>query len=163
MYKVLLRAPRVTDIPFFVRWWQDQEIRKLTSGSPKIPTERWIARRVVEMINPSQDMHRIILSHGKPIGHCALIRRRGAQYEAQIAIGDQASWNKGYGTQAMQTLIKVAERKGIHTIMLEVRPTNARAIRTFEKCGFLRSGYRRYPHNPYLPATLMMRRDSTNK
>lgn len=153
-----LRTIRLTDLPHFLDWWQDPEIRTLTSGSPKVPTERWIARRVVEMINPSQDIHRIILANGKPIGHCSLIRQRGNQYETQIAIGEPRWWNKGLGTRAIRILLNIGASKGLYDIKLEVRPSNTRAIRAYEKCGFRRSGYRYYPQNPYLPKTLVMRR-----
>ncbi len=155
-----LRTIRLTDLPYFLRWWRHPAISKLTSGSPKVPTERWIARRVVEMINPSQDIHRIILANGKPIGHCALIPRRGNQYETQIVIGEPRWWNKGFGTRAIRLLLNIG---GFFNIKLEVQPSNTRAIRAYEKCGFLRSGYRYYPHNPYLPKTLVMRRKNAIK
>lgn len=157
-----LRTIRLTDLPYFLRWWRHPAIRQLTSGSPKVPTERWIARRVVDMINPSQDIHRIILANGKPIGHCALIRRRGNQYETQIALGEPRWWNKGFGTQAIRMLMNIGDRRGLRDINLEVRPSNTRAIRAYAKCGFLRFGYRYYPQNPHLPRTLVMRRTKRN-
>lgn len=159
---VRLRQLRLTDLPFFVRWWQDPKLRPLTSGSRVCPSERWVARRVVEMINPSQDIHRMILISGKSIGHCALIRRRGSRHELQIMIGEPAMWNKGYGTSALCSLLALGRRNAIHNVMLEVRPANTRAIRAFEKCGFLRTGYCVYPKNSMLPATLIMRWSDQN-
>lgn len=145
MRKLTLRHIRLTDLEYFLRWWRDPALIALTSGSLRIPTERWIARRVVEMINPSEDIHRIIMLGRRTIGHCALIRRRASFYEVQIMIGEKAYWNKGYGATALQKLCATGRRAGMKKIYLEVRPSNKRAIVAFTKCGFRPSGSHRRP------------------
>ncbi|MBU0648917.1 GNAT family N-acetyltransferase [Patescibacteria group bacterium] len=45
---------------------------------------------------------------------------------------------------------------GISKIYLEVRQTNIRAIRAYERCGFQKVRMVLYPKNKYLPKTLRM-------
>lgn len=145
MRRMSLRPIRLTDLAYFLRWWNDPVLRKLTSNTTNIVTPRTAARRVVEMINPSHDLHRMILNGGKPIGHIALVRRRGHWYELQIVIGEKRYWNKGFGSGAIQTLLVAARRSERKKIYLEVLSSNKRARRSFARCGFLsvRGGHTR--------------------
>lgn len=133
--KTHLRPLRVTDIPLFVRWLRDPEIHKLTTRNKTIPTERAVIHRVIDMINQSDDLHRIIMVGNVSIGYCALVRRRGNIFETQIAI-DKPFWNKGYGTKALQLLFSLAEREKVGTISIEVLLTNKRALHVYKKLGF---------------------------
>lgn len=136
-HRVSLRPIRVTDFDHFLRWWNDPKLRKLTSQTTGIVTPRTAVRRVVEMINPSHDLHQMILFGGSPIGHIALVRRRGDWYELQIVIGEKQHWNKGFGSGAVHTLLAAAQRNGWKKIYLEVLPANQRARHAFARCGFL--------------------------
>lgn len=144
MKRVSLRPIRLTDLEHFLRWWNDPVLRKLTSQTNGIVTPRTAARRVVNMINPSHDLHRMILLYGKPIGHIALVRRRGAWHELQIVIGEKQYWNKGYGSKAMRAILTSARHSGVKKTYLEVLPSNRRARRAFARCGFL--SVRSVPH-----------------
>jgi RimJ/RimL family protein N-acetyltransferase len=64
-----------------------------------------------------------------------------------IAIGDKASWGKGYGTDATRTMLRFAFGElNLHRVELEVFDYNSRAIRAYEKAGFRREGTRRQAH-----------------
>lgn len=61
-----------------------------------------------------------------------------------ILIGEKDCWSQGYGTDAVRTLVRYAfgdlnPRK----VSLSVLAFNERAVRCYEKCGFIREGYRR--------------------
>lgn len=53
------------------------------------------------------------------------------------------SWGRGVGTALTERLIAHAREQGIEIIELQVRSDNARAIRLYEKFGFVKIG--RYP------------------
>ena len=57
------------------------------------------------------------------------------------------SQRQGIGGKLMQHFLKLARRHGADTLMLEVRPSNQKAIRLYEKLGFNEIGVRRnyYP------------------
>jgi len=79
----------------------------------------------------------IMTLEGKHIGTCSLYNI--GKYDAQlgIRIGDKNYMDKGYGTDAVRALIDYGFTViGIKHIWLKVLPTNVRAIRCYEKCGF---------------------------
>jgi RimJ/RimL family protein N-acetyltransferase len=58
-----------------------------------------------------------------------------------IFIGDKDYWNQGYGSDAMQLLLKYGFNSlNLNRIYLHVFDTNPRAIRAYEKVGFVLEG-----------------------
>jgi len=97
-----------------------------------------------------------VIADREIIGHISLVKRRNDWHETQIVIGEKKYWSKGLGSSAIKTLIRKAKKNGISNIYLEVRPTNLRAIRAYEQCGFQKVKIVKYPKNKYLPETLRM-------
>lgn len=61
--------------------------------------------------------------------------------EIGIMIGDKSYWNRGYGTEAMLLLLRHGfETLNLHRIFLRVYASNPRAIRSYEKAGFVHEG-----------------------
>lgn len=61
--------------------------------------------------------------------------------EIGIMIGDKTYWNRGYGTEAMNLLLRHGfETLNLHRIFLRVYASNQRAIRSYEKAGFSHEG-----------------------
>ena len=84
-------------------------------------------------------------------------RNRGA--ELGIVIGDKAYWNKGYGTEVMRLLLHHGfTTLNLHRIFLRVFEGNPRAIRAYEKAGFVHEGRMRqaeFRDGKYLDVLLM--------
>jgi RimJ/RimL family protein N-acetyltransferase len=58
-----------------------------------------------------------------------------------IGLGDREDWGKGYGTDAMRILLRYAfEELNLHRLSLSVFEYNPRAIRSYEKVGFVIEG-----------------------
>ncbi|HEY3316031.1 MAG TPA: GNAT family protein [Bacillota bacterium] len=69
------------------------------------------------------------------------IHHRNRNGEVTIALFDQANWGRGYGTDALRTLLRfVFEEMNFHRIQLLVHEDNSRAIKAYEKLGFVREG-----------------------
>ena len=65
---------------------------------------------------------------------------------ARLAVGlfDRRFWSHGYGSEAIRLLLRYGfEVLGLHRIDLRVLADNGRAIRAYEKCGFVREGVER--------------------
>jgi len=78
---------------------------------------------------------------GKHIGTCGVYNFDARDGQIGIRIGDKEYWGKGYGTDAVSALVNCClTTLGIRHIWLKVLPTNARAIRCYEKCGFTKCG-----------------------
>jgi RimJ/RimL family protein N-acetyltransferase len=69
---------------------------------------------------------------------------RNASSEFGIMIGDKAYWNQGYGTEAVRLLCQHGfDTLNLNRIFLHVFETNPRAIRAYEKAGFVHEGRER--------------------
>lgn len=61
-----------------------------------------------------------------------------------IGIGNRAYWGKGYGSDAMNVILRFAFMElNLHRVSLDTLGKNTRAIRSYEKCGFVIEGQRR--------------------
>ena len=83
----------------------------------------------------------------KLIGTCQLhsISAVHRHAELQIRIGDVKQRGHGYGTDAVQLLLKFGfDDLNLHRIFLHVFADNKAAVRTYEKCGFKREGILRH-------------------
>ncbi len=158
MLKLSLRKIKASDKKYFAKWWRDPVLLKLTSGMLERISDQEVDE-YFETIYKTENCFEFMIGLGKKtIGHLSLVKRRNGWHETQIIIGDKKFWGKGYGTKAILLLMQKTKRLGIHKIFLEVRPRNNRAIRAYEKSGFIRKGIKKYPKNKYLPATLRMER-----
>lgn len=156
MSLISLRKLKPSDIKYFSQWWRDKDLLRLTSGRLRCISDKEVEKYFLKMIKSKTDYHFIITLNKRAIGHISLVKRRNNWYETQIIIGEKKYWGKGYGSKAIKQLIKKAKIKEINKIFLEVRPNNIRAIRAYEKCGFIKAGFKKYPKNKYLPETLKM-------
>lgn len=156
MAKIILRKVKPLDINYFAKWWRDKELLKLTSGILKRISDQEVKKYFTNILKSEKDYHFIIVLDKKVIGHISLAKRRNWWYETQVVIGEKQYWGKGLGSKAINLLIKKSKTLGVSKIYLEVRPTNTRAIRAYQRCGFQEVKIVRYPKNEYLPETLRM-------
>ena len=77
----------------------------------------------------------------KHIGTCAVYNYDVRDGQIGIRIGDKEYRGKGYGTDAITILVNYCLTiLRIARVWLKVLPTNGRAIRCYEKCGFVKCG-----------------------
>lgn len=80
---------------------------------------------------------------GKKIGQINYnkIDERNKKTEIDIIIGDKEDIGKGYGPNAMRTLIKYLFKNfDINKVWVEPRANNPRAIKAYKKVGFKKEG-----------------------
>ncbi|MEK7159379.1 MAG: GNAT family protein [Patescibacteria group bacterium] len=153
---IKLQKIKKSDLKYFLKWWKDKEIIKLTSGFYE-KSDKVLAGYFQEILKNTKDHHYSIQTGVKVIGHTAIIRKNKNTFETQVVIGEKKYWGKGFGSQAIKMIIKTAFKKfGYKKAYLEVRPDNIRAISAYESCGFVRNGFKRYPKNKYQPIVLKM-------
>lgn len=156
MPEVFLRKVRVSDKKYFAKWWRDKELLKWTSGDLRRISDKEINMYFRGMLGEKDRYDYIIMVGKKIVGHIPLVARRNGWYETMIVIGEESFRDRGYGTKAMKLLIVKAKNVGIKKIYLRARPENLRAIRMYEKCGFVKDRVLRYPKNKFLPKALKM-------
>jgi RimJ/RimL family protein N-acetyltransferase len=142
--RIYLRPLEVEDVDSFVLWLNDEEIREYwgkTSPLSKINEKEYLKRiykddrnvRLGIVLKESDQLIGAIGLHDISIPH------RNA--ELGVLIGNKSCWSKGYGTEAMNLMLKHGfDQLNLHRIYLFVLDFNPRAIRAYEKVGFKKEG-----------------------
>jgi len=159
--KVVLRALEMTDLETLHRWINDEEvIHTMGMGFPKslLEEQRWLERER----DPLKDLGLGIQTcEGRLIGSCGLHRIDAINHNAHlgIMIGEKDCWSQGYGTDALVTFCLFGfSEMNLHRIALHVYDFNPRAIRCYEKVGFVQEGRMRqaaYKHGAYRDILVM--------
>ena len=143
--RVRLRPVRDEDLPHFVRWLNDPDVLQWLT-LPKPPTideERqwWEA----EQRNPEDVVWAIETLDGRLLGDMALRPNPlGRWADLGLFIGEKGAWSRGYGTDAIRTILRYAfAGMRLNRVSLMADELNARALRCYEKCGFMREGLMR--------------------
>jgi len=144
---VRLRAIEREDIPRFLRWFNDPEFVLLLHQYEPLSREaeeEWFERNIARAPPGEEYLFAIeTLEGGVHIGNLGLhsvnwIDRRAV---VGIGLGERDYWGKGYGTDALNILVRFAfDRLNLHKLFLYVNEQNPRAIRSYEKAGFRREG-----------------------
>jgi len=141
--KVRLRAIERSDIPMFVRWFNDPELLQYLSmyvPMSQASEEQWFERVLKD---ESQHVFVIETAEGTPIGNLGLFgidwKNRSAGFG--IGIGEKEYLDQGYGSDALRTLLRFAfAEMNLNRVFLHVYDFNQRAIRCYEKAGFRHEG-----------------------
>jgi diamine N-acetyltransferase len=167
--RVRLRALEREDIPRFVRWMNDPEVRgNLLVYEPMstMAEERWfegLQDRSTERIFGIEALAPVYgggvsasllpdtpdaLTGGdwRHIGNVGLhgIDLHHRRAEIGIVIGEKDCWGKGFGREAMALMMRFGFHElGLHRIELEVFETNPRALKAYRALGFTEEGVRR--------------------
>lgn len=169
--RVRFRGVERLDIPRFVEWLNDPEVLEgilVHYPISQADEEGWFDRMLtrptdervmgIEAKEPAPDGGEDTWTM---IGTCAFdhIDWRLHAAEFGILIGDKKYWNRGYGTEAVQLLVKHGfDTLNMNRIFLHVFTSNPRAIRAYEKAGFtleVRERQAEYKHGKYIDVLLM--------
>ena len=148
--RIRFRAPERSDIPRFVTWLNDPEVRRgISQYLPysTIDEEKWFDK----MLSQPPYEHPMVIEIRKAgeaeewisIGSIGFfsIDWRNRCSEFGIMIGEKAYWNQGYGTEAVRLLLKHGfETLNLNRVFLRVFENNPGAIRAYEKTGFSHEG-----------------------
>ncbi len=149
--RIRLRAPERADIPTFAGWINDPEVRagiSLFLPMSLAREERWFEDMLQRP--PEEQALTIEVKEGDgwtAIGNMGLFNMDPLVRSAEVGImiGDKNYWNKGYGTEAMRLMLKHGfETLNLHRIFLRVFEDNPRAVRAYEKAGYVHEGRMRH-------------------
>ena len=146
--RVRLRRVERDDLPRFVAWLNDPEVRRSLAllwpmGSAQ--EEAWYeaqlkAEPALQAFSIDVRKDASAWTHAGGAGfHSVDWVSRAA--ELGLVIGDKSRWGQGYGTEATRALCRWGLRElNLHRIWLRVYEDNAPAIRSYEKVGFKLEG-----------------------
>jgi RimJ/RimL family protein N-acetyltransferase len=145
--RLRLRAAEREDIPRFVTWLNDPEVRQyllLAYPMSQVAEEKWFQKMAEG--NPAEHVMVIevkINGQWKAIGTTSFmdvdwVSRKG---EIGIFIGEKDCWNQGYGRDVMKLMLRHGFKTiNLHRIHLRVHVDNVRGIKAYEHAGFVREG-----------------------
>ena len=120
-----MRSPSLEDLQRYVKWSNDPEICSL---DPPVGT----VSNVIVWSLYVRDVH---------IGMVTISNITRTSAEFGIRIGAKEYWGRGFGTIFTSAALDYCfNTLGLTCVQLKVLPTNTRAVRCYEKCGFRHEG-----------------------
>jgi RimJ/RimL family protein N-acetyltransferase len=142
---VRLRALEKSDADAMIRWASDEDVVRW-HGPPNWPASRVQQEQFIERVTApdyADKAFAIETLDGTLVGDCGLrtIEWRSRKAEFYITIGEKQLWDKGFGTDALKLISRLAfDKMNLNRLWLTVLVDNPRAVRCYEKCGFVREG-----------------------
>lgn len=132
----------------YSRWSRDSDFMRLQDSSMAVPwsvplVRRWMDRDLEKDNSNSIEFAIRTLEGDSFIGNIGLSDISWKNHDAWvgIGIGEREYWGRGYGTDAMQILLRYAFCElNLQRVTLNVFEYNPRAIRSYEKAGFTHEG-----------------------
>jgi diamine N-acetyltransferase len=163
--RVRLRALERSDVAQYYEWVNDPEVTAGLALFLPISTldeEKWFESSTQR----PQETKPLVIEvregeHWRMIGNCSFFDLDWVTRSAEfgIMIGDKTVWNQGYGTEAILLLLRHGFLTlNLNRIGLKVFTENERAIRAYEKAGFVHEGRMRqavYKHGKYQDVLFM--------
>jgi len=144
---VSIRPVEDEDAPIVQRWMNHPDIFRAMDY--EVP---------VSLADVCEDLERsrregrsfLIVAEGRPVGRIGLnqFRQRDRIASLYCFIGEPECWGRGYARDAVATLLAYAfERMDLARVELWTLADNDRAIRVYERCGFVQEA--RLPERSY--------------
>jgi RimJ/RimL family protein N-acetyltransferase len=129
-------------------WNSDSEYQRLLDAAP---AKRMSGKKITEWIEhdqekdpPSEYLFGIRTLQGERL--VGFIDLEGAMFPSGdafvgIGVGEREFWSKGYGTDAMRVILRYAfQELNLRRVSLDTFEYNPRAVRSYEKAGFIHEG-----------------------
>ena len=147
--RIRLRAVEREDLPLITMWFNDPQTRaNLASYKPMSLADemRWYEGVLTSTTDQVFVVDAVEGPVVRSIGTCGMHRidwkNRGCM--VGILLGRVEDRGRGYGTDAMRTLVRYAHGElGLVRVELEVFPSNAAGLGSYQKLGFVKEGDRR--------------------
>ncbi|MFC1918266.1 GNAT family N-acetyltransferase, partial [Chloroflexota bacterium] len=144
--RVKLRKKHLADARNDYKWQTDVELARL-DAQPLVTVffSQFMACYASQLreLAPKKRFFAVETSDGSHIGNCTYynVDRKKGEAEVGIMIGEKDYWGRGYGSEALQALVKhIFRRTKLDRLYLKTLDWNLRAQRCFAKCGFIPCG-----------------------
>ena len=141
---VTLTSISEKDTEKILRWRNDELVRRFFNNQAEVTEEehkKWLETKVYKGL-----VHQFIISDGflgKDVGSVYLkdIDQKNRKAEYGIFIGEKDALGRGLGTTVAKAMVKYAFNSlRLHRVYLQVHQDNSRAIKCYEKAGFIKEG-----------------------
>ncbi|MFH2103948.1 MAG: GNAT family protein [Chloroflexota bacterium] len=131
------------------QWSADSEYSRLLDWDPARRSSIKTIQKWIEKQYENDNCHAFsirTLADDRIIGEIGLDGIRWAHRDAFVGIGlgEREYWGKGYGTDAMRVILRYAFTElNLQRVTLDVFDYNPRALRSYDKAGFILEGRQR--------------------
>lgn len=144
--KVLLRQPIESDLADYINVEVNKELIRMYGGDTTnlSPKSMEMAIKFIESIK-SNKLEWCVEFEGRLVGQARLTVSE-MDNRARYAVGlfDSNVWGNGLGTEITQLVLHYAfDELKLHRVDLRVLQYNKRAIKCYQKCGFIQEGVER--------------------
>ena len=159
--RIFLRPPTMDDASRIFHWERDDEVWRYDPHRPysnSISEFLPIFERNYVQGNGRQFWFIIEDEHHIPIGTITYFNLdyRMGQVEIGLGLGDKTRWGKGYGPEAIRTLVQyLFTLPGLNRVYAETALVNHPSRRAFAKVGFAEIGQIYDPRNSGTPWVLL--------
>ena len=147
--KIILREKKISDMSHDYTWRCDPELSSYDGVPPlKMSYQEYALYYAWDLHNGDRIRRWFAIDSvdgngNKHIGNCMYydVDKDRKQSKLGIMIGDREYWDRGYGADAVNTLVShIFESTDINRIYLDTLEWNIRAQHCFQKCGFVVCG-----------------------
>jgi RimJ/RimL family protein N-acetyltransferase len=141
-----LRAPEMDDLERNHRWVNDREVTRflvLRYPMALAAEESWMRDVAGKMMSFESAFFAIETKEGRHIGNTNLfnVQPENRCAELGIMIGEKDCWSRGFGSDALRTLLGFAfGEMNLHRVGLNTYAYNERGIACYRKVGFVEEG-----------------------
>jgi [ribosomal protein S5]-alanine N-acetyltransferase len=144
----LRRVDPVKDLDDRYRWMNDPEVIKYLGMRPARLSRDEIQSYLEQCAKSGAEMVEFAIEtkDSRHIGGCTLrsFQHTARSAEIAIAIGEADYRGKGYGTEIIRLMVQIAfDDFNLNRVWLYAYESNAAAVRTYEKAGFVKEGLMR--------------------
>ena len=135
-FNLRLRPLLIKDLPKLIIWNQDPEVQFYVDCDLPVDLDKFELWYHTNIPDRQYRIFAIETIEGNLIGDLELdhICWNKREAELRIRIGEKAFWGKGFGTEALELIVKhVMEEKNFNRVYLRVYTFNYRAIRCYLK------------------------------
>ena len=137
---------------------EKQDARALGELAKQVFTMPWSENAFAHLTEDRDSIFIVALEGDMLIGGCGLTHI-GLEGDIHNVMVSPEYRRKGIATQMMAVLLEEGVKQGIEEFTLEVRVSNAAAIKVYEKMGFVSEGIRpRFYEQPVEDAMIMWKR-----
>ena len=145
--KIVLRDKKLADAQDDYTWQTNPELARLDATPMLTATfPQYLLDYANQLRYSPLTSHQFAIETlaGKHIGNCVYygVNETKGEAELGIMIGNRDCWDKGYGADAVTTLVNyIFHQTKLKRIYLKTLGSNQRAKKCFQKCGFTPHGH----------------------
>nr|WP_297933072.1 ribosomal protein S18-alanine N-acetyltransferase [uncultured Lachnoclostridium sp.] len=143
-----------------IRLMAEEDVESVSNIERQLFSKPWTKQ---DFLNSMSDRHNIYLvaenDQHEVVGYCGIWGVLDEGQITNVAVREEDQ-GKGIGYEMLQELIAIGKNEGLSQYTLEVRVSNKKAIRLYEKLGFEEEGIRKeFYDKPVEDASIMWLRE----